>query len=113
MGHAPCPPEAKGCPVFTDYAIEVYKQIIRFCESIGLRYLVIHGIKKTIDDDTHAEEKVRRMNMHLYSQLIPILKETNVVVCLENLFYVFQGNMTESTCSDADEALACVWTQGI
>ncbi len=105
QAHAPFPSYVKNFPEFNDYAIGVYKQCIRFCDSIGVRYLVIHGISLRVNDETQTAETIREMNLHLYESLIPVLLETNVVVCLENLFTHYQGNVMEGICSVPEEAI--------
>ncbi len=105
QAHAPFPAYVKGADGFVDWAIAIYKQCIRFCGSIGLKYLVIHGISLALDDETQSPATVRELNLHLYESLIPVLQETDVVVCLENLFTNYQGNMIEGVCSDPDEAV--------
>ncbi len=105
QAHAPFPAYVKNFPEFNEYAIGIYKQCIRYCDSIGLKYLVVHGISLALDDDTQTPETVRQMNLHMYESLIPVLQETDVVVCLENLFTGYQGNIIEGNCSDPEEAV--------
>ena len=105
QAHAPFPAYVKDFPEFNDYAIGVVKQCIRFCDSAGIRYLVVHGISLILDDKTQTPESIREMNLHLYESLIPVLRETNVVVCLENLFSRYAGNLIEGVCSVPEEAV--------
>ncbi len=105
QAHAPFPVYVKGFPELTDYAIGVYKQCIRYCDSVGVKYLVIHGISLIADDESQTPETVRDLNLHLYESLIPVLKGTGLVVCLENLFTSYQGNIIEGVCSVPEEAV--------
>ncbi len=106
QAHAPFPPYVKGFPELNDYAIGIYQQCIRYCGSIGLKYLVIHGISLIVDDETQTPETVRQMNLHLYESLIPVLQETDVVVCLENLFSRYRNSiLMEGFCSVPEEAV--------
>ncbi len=106
QAHAPAPAYVKDFPEFNDYAIRIYQQCIRFCGSIGLRRLVIHGISLMVDDKTQTPESIREMNLHLFESLIPTLLETDVVVCLENLpAGNYQGHIMEGICSEPEEAI--------
>ncbi len=104
QAHAPFPPYVQGFPELNEYAIGVYKQCIRFCAGAGVRYLVVHGISHSVNDDTQTPESIRRMNLHLYESLIPVLAETELVVCLENLFISHEGHMLEGVCARPEEA---------
>ena len=61
-------------------------------------HLVVHP---AILDDP-AEEW--RVNMDMYKALAPILKENNVVCCLENLILTKRGKVYEAVCADPYEA---------
>ncbi len=91
--HAPFPAYVDYDPNFIDYAIEVYKKCIRYCDYIGCPQLIVHGITLGSDD-------VDALNLKLYTSLIPTLKETNVTVCLENLF----DRKLEGHCTDPVKA---------
>lgn len=105
QAHAPFPAYVKDFPEFNDYAVGIYKQCIRFCNQLGIKNLVIHGISLAIGDDTQTPESIHAMNLHLYESLIPVLQETNVVVCLENLFTQYGNQVMEGTCSIPEEAI--------
>lgn len=105
QAHAPYVVFVSGVEGFPDWAIGIYRQCIRFCDSIGIKRLVIHGISLALDDGTQTEETVREMNLRIYGGLIPTLMETDVVVCMENLFTEYYGKMIEGHCSNADEAI--------
>ncbi|MBQ8813862.1 MAG: sugar phosphate isomerase/epimerase [Lachnospiraceae bacterium] len=108
QAHAPFPPYVPGAPEFVDRAIEIYKNCIRYCDSVGVKYLVIHGISLELTDYTQSPESIHRLNHHLYESLIPVLCETEVIVCLENLFTRQGKQIIEGTCSVADEAIAYI-----
>ena len=84
-----------------DYMIGVYKKIILFLDRVGCKNLIVHGASlersnpKTLDD-------INALNKKLYTSLIPELQQTNVTVCLENLF---SKGITEGHCSNPYDAV--------
>lgn len=108
QAHAPFPAYVPDFPEFNEYAINIYKQCIRFCDRVGVKYLVIHGISLTMDDYTQTPESIRAMNDHLYESLIPVLQETNVVVCLEDLFTHYKNQFVLGDCADARQAVESI-----
>lgn len=105
QAHAPFPAHVKGIPQADEYVIEVYKGCIRFCDAVGCKNLVIHGISASPAEPELSYADIDRMNFHLYESLIPLLKQTNVTVCLENLFVGMQNCRFEGTCSNPLEAV--------
>lgn len=103
QAHAPFPPYVKGFPELTDYAISIYQQCIRFCASLGIDRLVIHGVSCALDDPGQTRESVDALNLRLYRSLIPVLRECRVTVCLENLFTRYGRQIIEGACSDPRE----------
>lgn len=108
QAHAPFPPYVKDFPALNDYAVEVYRQCIRFCDSLDIPLLVIHGISLALDDRTQTRASVDEMNRRLYEGLIPVLREGKVTVCLENLFTRYGRHIVEGTCSDPHSACALI-----
>lgn len=105
QAHAAFPLYVKGHPEFDEYGIGVLGQTILLCDRVGCRNLVVHGISLMLDDDTQTAETVREKNIRLYESLIPVLKQTDVTVCLENLFSTYRGHIIEGICSDPNEAV--------
>ena len=94
QAHAPFRPNIPGRPDFLDYAISIYKKIVLFCEEIGCKNLVVHGVSMAEYEPELTVDKFEEVNMKLYSSLIPELLQTNVTVCAETLFctnYVAKG----------------------
>ena len=109
QAHAPFPCYVSGKPETLDYMIGIYKKIIGFCDRVGCKYLVIHGA--SLKKDNHAEtlEDIYKVNEKLYSALIPDLQNTNVVVCLENLFARCDKiTYVAGACSEPYEAAAFI-----
>ena len=107
QAHAPFPAYIAGHPEVLEYMIGVYRKLIRLCDRVGCKNLVIHGISLAIQDRDNTPESIEKLNMHLYESLIPVLLECNVTVCLENLF-TWDGGAIEGVCSDAHEAVRYV-----
>ena len=85
LAHAPFPAFDIDDPEYMDKCIAVYKKLIRLCDEADCPYLVVHGITRKFSWSISCEE-VDELNMNLYTSLIPELLQTNVKVCLENLF---------------------------
>ena len=105
QAHAPFPAYLPGHPEILEYAIEVYKRNIEYCDYAGCRHLVIHGISLKGSDQVNTPETIDELNMRLYEALIPTLLKCNVVVCLENLFTHRKKIIMEGTCSDPHQAV--------
>lgn len=95
-------------PEILDYAIEIYKGCIRLCHAAGCKYLVIHGISIREEDTVTTPEMCLAYNQKMYESLLPVLAETDVVVCMENLFSLAKSlgiaNFTAAHCADPDQA---------
>lgn len=99
--HAPFPAYVPGKPEMLDYMIEIYKKNILVCHAIGCKHLVIHGITLAYNNRIDTPETVAAMNEKLYTSLIPTLVQTDVTVCLENLFTGAGGVVVSGHCSEA------------
>lgn len=103
QAHAPFPSYIDNQPDTLDYAIEVYKGNIAYCNYIGCKNLVIHGISYNLSDKFDKKE-IDLLNKKLYSSLIPTLLETDVTVCLENLFSTHRGVCYQGHCANPEDA---------
>ena len=103
QAHAPFPCYVRKYPEVIDYAIKVYKRNIEFCGAVGCKNLVIHGVSYSLADDDNTQEDIYKLNKKLYTSLIPVLKKTDVTVCLENLFVTYNSVNYQGFCSDAHE----------
>ena len=86
QAHAPFPAYVQDKPEVLDKMIEVYKKMIRFCDAVGCKNIVIHGYTAPRNSDFDFADEAVEINDKLYTSLIPTLLECNVTVCLENLF---------------------------
>ena len=111
QAHAPFNAYCDQNPAMLDYAIEIYKNVIRFCEAVDCPRLVIHGISMSQAASVDAyEADYKALNLKLYESLIPTLQEVNgVTVCLENLFGgAGNGRYRWGHCTDPDEAIELI-----
>lgn len=113
QAHAPFPGYVFERPESIDYTHKIYEKMIRFCDEVGCKNLVIHGIGLVYDDHVNTPASILELNKKMYGSLIDVLKETNVTVCLENLFSSCPGGVIEGNCSNPYEAVALIdWLNG-
>ena len=110
QAHAPFPPYAINNPGFLDYAIETYKKVLRLCQHAGCPRIVIHGTSRRAHDHEITSSDVKAINMKLYSSLIDTVKETGVMVLLENLFATTNNKRYVGVCSNMYEAVEYIDT---
>ena len=83
--------------------IEVLKNMIRGCDAMDCRRLIIHPFFLGYDQQL-SPEKEREINLDCYARLIPAAKEYGVTICLENMFTRHSGKIYAACCSDIAEA---------
>lgn len=105
QAHAPFPSCFVDRPETLDYMIGIYRRIIEFCDAVGCGRVIIHGTSLSGFDTVNTPESIRAINMKLYESLIDVLVNTDVTVCLENLFSSSPKGTIEGVCSDAHEAV--------
>ncbi|MCI8623967.1 MAG: sugar phosphate isomerase/epimerase [Provencibacterium sp.] len=110
QAHAPFPAHIRGVPELEPYAVEIFKGCIRLCDAVDCNNLIIHGISVSPGEPELSYEDVERLNFRIFEPLIPLLSETNVTVCLENLFATVDGRHFEGTCSNPQEAVRLIDT---
>ena len=110
QAHAPFPAYLPERPESLDYTIGIYRRCIEFCNAIGCKNLIIHGISLSNTDMTNTPESIKALNYKLYESLIDVLVKTNVTVCLENLFTGSPKGIIEGTCSNPYEAVEYIDT---
>ncbi len=107
--HAPFPAYVPGRPESLEYAIGIYRNLIQFAHAIGCPKVVIHGISRTAADHTTTPADLEQRNRSLYESLIEVLQQTDVMVCLENLFETDPFDVRYAGhCSDPYEAVALI-----
>ena len=92
--HTPCPPFTHGRYEVLEYAIRVYRNMIHFSQEVGCPRMVIHALSEVTPPDYRrviSTEECDRLNYHLFESLIPDLQQTDVTVCIENLWVPCYG----------------------
>lgn len=111
QAHAPFPAYRVGYPEFFDYYLKIVKRNLEYCDYIGCKYLVVHGISTKSNCELASPQTVKELNYKLYRALIPVLKNCKTTkVCLENLFGWANVHATEGVCSDPHEAIEFIDT---
>ncbi len=103
--HAPYPVWVPGKPQMTEYmhATVIPKSIV-IAEALQVPWMVIHPFKMQFLSDKSPEEE-RRRNIEYFKVLVPLLKQCNVKVCLENLYENYANRLVEGTCANPKEVL--------
>ncbi len=108
QAHAPFPAHTPQYPEVYEYMPMVYEKFIRLCVAMDCKRCVIHGINYIPSAPQDTPEKIDELNWKLFSGLIPLLKETGVIVCVENLFVAYSTprgvNYNPGHCSHAEKA---------
>ena len=101
--HAPYPVYVPGNGKATAYmqATVIPKSII-IAETLGVPWVVIHPFKLQYSE---GKEQERQINLEYFKMLVPLLKQCQIKVCLENLYESVGGRITEGVCSDVEDAI--------
>lgn len=103
QAHAPFPTHIAGEEGYDNYLIDVLKKTIQGCAYIGCHRLVIHPFFQPYIGRENPEAEWER-NITSYSALIPAAKACGVMICLENMFSVYNGSIYANCCSDITTA---------
>ncbi len=87
--------------------IAVLENMIRGCDLIGCRNLIIHPFYYGYDIRLTPGEEFE-INLEQYSKLIPLARQYGVTLCLENMFTRHAGKIYAACCSDIGEACRMV-----
>ena len=82
------------------YVIEVLKKMIAVCRYLDSNIIVVHPWS----NPELRKEEVKQINLDIYRKLIPVAKEFDVTICLENLYTMYVDSYHEGSCTDAEEA---------
>ncbi len=86
----------------TAYAYDIIKRAMEFSALVGVPNIVVHP-KQHLNYPEFKDE-LRDMNLEFYSSLIPLCKEYNINIMVENMWSKNSaGNIVRSTCSSAEE----------
>lgn len=100
--HAPYPPYVPGNDAMNRYLLECFRKSIAVSEFLECPYVVIHPINAAYE---LGYEEEQRLNMELFTALIPDAQKHRVTVCLENMFHTTAGHLYEAVCADPAEAV--------
>ena len=103
QAHAPFPSYFVNDDYTNAYALEAIKKSFPIISMMGCRYLVVHPGFANYENRLEPEEE-KKVNMALYSALIPCCKKYSITVCLENMFTGNRGKIYEAICQNPDEA---------
>ena len=103
--HAVFPIWKEGDEEYNARTMERLHKSIALTAFLGSKYVVIHPAFRPLNQDRMSAEEEWALNRELYMQLVPTLKEYNVVCCLENLFNRGpEGMRFAAACSDFHDA---------
>lgn len=101
--HAPYPINIPGNAQATEYMQgNVIPKSIIIAEVLKVPWIVIHPFKLQYPHDQKYE---RQLNLEYFQMLVPLLKQCGVKVCLENLYEIVGGRITEGICANPEEAI--------
>lgn len=79
-------PSFTGVPSVDERLLHMHKQAIKICRYLNCKYLIVHPAQCEYDFRRITQQEEWDYNMHLFGELIPYLKEYDVIACLENLY---------------------------
>ena len=89
---------------FTDaQMVDHAKKCIMVTAAAGCSHIIVHPAFNGYDRKLDQDEEWK-LNIRLYSELIPTLKKYDVICCLENMFTGKKNKIYAAICSDAQEA---------
>lgn len=106
--HAPYPVKVPGNPQVSEYMQScVIPKSIVIAKHLGIPWVVVHPFKTQYSLGKTAEWTE---NIEYFKQLIPLLQEYGVRVCIENLYESVGGRLVEGVCANPLDAIAYVDT---
>lgn len=113
--HAPFLIDRPESEFLSDEFYEQVKTAIERTARLGVKYIAVHpyvpqGYDFFVNARTYDYSKLiahnKEVNLSFFSRFTPLLKETGVKICIENLFAydVLLQRHVLATCGDADEA---------
>lgn len=99
--HAPFPVWMPDAPGLHERMTEITKKAIAVSGYLGAPYCVVHPVFHPVTALRHTAEEEWALNRAFYTSLIPALRESGVVCCLENMFTNGgEGRRVGSACSE-------------
>ena len=110
QAHAPYPVYVERRKKQNDFMKdEVIPKCFAIAQFLEVPYLVIHPSKLRYNKNGSIEKETE-LNLEYFESLIPMIKETGVKVCFENLYETGEEGIIEGPCADAREALYYIET---
>lgn len=101
--HAPYPVWSYGRGVQNEYMCrDGIPKSLKLAGFLGIPYVVVHPIKLQYHCSIEAE---RNRNLAYFESLIPLARENNLIICLENLYESTGGRLVEGVCASHQEAI--------
>lgn len=112
--HSPFPVFFDECPEAYPHALEVTKKCIEICSILGAKYDIIHpGIMGGFYDSMPEKKAATfELNKKMYLELIPVLKQFDVIVGVENMWHFVPGteHIIPTVCAHVDEMIEYIDT---
>ena len=106
--HAPYPVKVPGNVAVSDYMKScVIPKSIAIAQELEVPWVVVHPFKTQYSLGKAAEWTE---NIEYFKQLIPLLKERGVRLCLENLYESIGGRLVEGVCANPLDAIGYIDT---
>ena len=110
QAHAPYPVYVERRKKMNDFMRdEVIPKCFAIAEYLEVPYMVIHPSKLRYNKNGSVEKEIK-LNLEYFETLIPMIKDTGVKVCFENLYDVGEEGIVEGPCADPYEALRYIET---
>ena len=99
QAHAPFPTARIGEDETNAYTRMAIEKCIKVLPALGCRNLVVHPI---CTDRHMSDDEAFELNFQLFSAFVPVLKETDVVLCIENAYHYYMGRILSISASNAE-----------
>lgn len=96
--HAPFPSMKVGNHEMNAYIHMAFEKCIRLASFLDCRYVVVHPIYV---DAYRTEDEDFQVNFNAFLTYADLLKETGVMMCIENAYWVFEGRILSCSGSKA------------
>lgn len=87
-----------------DEVLEIEKRAIMASAILGAKYVIVHPLKPKNRVFEQAIEETFNLNKLYFEELLPVVKECDINICIENLYQRDnKGYIVPSTCSTSEE----------
>lgn len=91
-------------PEYDQRLSRITQKQIMLCEWLQCPYIVVHPVCLSYEDQLPPEQEPEAMRK-LYEPLLPVLKDSAVTVCMENIYNGYRGKMYGGIGQEAEEAI--------